>query len=104
MFKELDQKDMDQLLGNLLLIDDGKIEEDMKEHSYKFAELGVLLAKARAEYERGKLEFQVLEANLAKEFRETLAKVTEKAVEEAIVRTPEWQEAKKRIIDVCLDS
>jgi hypothetical protein len=41
----------------------------------------------------------VLEANLAKHFRETLPKVTEKAVEEAVVRSPEWQEAKRRVIE-----
>lgn len=99
MLKKLGQQDMTQFLRNLLLIEDEKIEEDMKEHSYKFAELGVLLAKARAEYEQRKLEFQILEANLGKEFRETLPKVTERAVEEAIVRTPEWQEARRKVIE-----
>ena len=99
MFKELKRGDMAQFLRDLLFIEDEKIEEEMKEHSYKYAELGVLLAKARAEYEQRRLEFQILEANLGKEFRETLPKVTEKAVEEAIVRTPEWQEAKRRVIE-----
>jgi hypothetical protein len=99
MFKDLPSEELERFLKDMFLIDEGKLEEDMREHSYKYAELGVLLAKAKSEYESKKLQFQVLEANLAKKFRESLPKVTEKAVEEAIVRTPEWQEAKMKVIE-----
>ena len=99
MFKDLSDEELERFLKSIFLIDEDRLEEDMKEHSYKYAELGVMLAKARAEYEARKLQFQVLEANLAKEFRKSLPKVTEKAVEEAIVRTPEWQEAKRKVIE-----
>jgi hypothetical protein len=99
MFKDLPDEELKRFLMETFLISEDKLEEDIKEHSYKYAELGVLLAKARAEYEAKRLQFQVLEANLAKRFRESLSKVTEKAVEEAIVRTPEWQEAKMKVIE-----
>jgi hypothetical protein len=97
--REMNEEELKELLENVYLIDESRLEDDLKEISYKYAELGVLLAKARAEYESKKLQFQVLEANLAKHFRETLPKVTEKAVEEAIIRTFEWQEAKRQLID-----
>jgi len=99
MFRDLPEEELRRFLKDVFLIDENELEEDMKEHSYKYAELGVLLAKARAEYESRRLQFQVLEANLAKKFRESLPKVTEKAVEESIVRTPEWQEAKMKVIE-----
>jgi hypothetical protein len=97
--REMNEEELKELLENVYLIDEGRLEDDLKEISYKYAELGVMLAKARAEYESKKLQFQILEANLAKHFRETLPKVTEKAVEEAIIRTLEWQEAKKQLIE-----
>jgi hypothetical protein len=96
---EFDGDGLKEFLERVYLIDEGRLEEDMRELSYKYAELGVMLAKARAEYESRKLQFQVLEANLAKHFRETLPKVTEKAVEEAVIRTVEWQEAKRQLIE-----
>ena len=99
MFKDLPDEELRKFLSDVFLIDESKVEEDLKEISYKYAELGVQLAKARAEYEAKKMQFQVLEANLAKKFRESLSKVTEKAVEEAIVRSPEWQEAKRDVIE-----
>jgi len=99
MFKDLPDEELRKFLNDVFLIDDSKVEEDLKELSYKYAELGVQLAKARAEYEARKMQFQVLEANLAKRFRESLPKVTEKAVEEAIIRSPEWQEAKRAVIE-----
>jgi len=99
MFRDLSNDELKRFLEQTFLIDDEKLEEDMKELSYKYAELGILLAKARSEYEAKKLQFQVLEANLAKHFRETLPKVTEKAVEEAIARSIEWQEAKRQVIE-----
>jgi len=95
----MSEEELKEFLENVYLIDEGRLEDDLKEISYKYAELGVLLAKARAEYESKKLQFQILEANLAKHFRETLLKVTEKAVEEAIIRTSEWQEAKMGVIE-----
>jgi hypothetical protein len=97
--REMNEEELKELLENVYLIDEGRLEDDLKEISYRYAELGVMLAKARAEYESKKLQFQILEANLAKHFRETLPKVTEKAVEEAIIRTLEWQEAKRQLID-----
>jgi benzoyl-CoA reductase/2-hydroxyglutaryl-CoA dehydratase subunit BcrC/BadD/HgdB len=99
MLRELSEDGLKEFLERVYLIDESRVEEDMRELSYKYAELGVMLAKVRAEYESKKLEFQVLEANLAKHFRETLHKVTEKAVEEAIIRTIEWQEAKRQLIE-----
>lgn len=99
MFRDLPDGELRRFLEETFLIDDEKLEEEMKELSYKYAELGVMLAKAKSEYEAKKLQFQVLEANLAKQYRETLPKVTEKAVEEAIVRSVEWQEAKKQVIE-----
>ncbi len=99
MFRDLPDGELRRFLEETFLIDDEKLEEEMRELSYKYAELGVMLAKARSEYEAKKMQFQVLEANLAKQYRETLPKVTEKAVEEAIVRTPEWQEAKRQVIE-----
>jgi len=98
-FSEMGGNEFEKFLRETLVIDDSRLEEDLRELSYKYAELGVLLARAKAEYEGRRLEFQVLEANLAKHFRETLPKVTEKAVEEAVVRSPEWQEAKRRVIE-----
>jgi hypothetical protein len=103
MMRELREEELKEFLERVYLIDEDKLEEDMRELSYKYAELGVLLAKARAEYESRKLQFQVLEANLAKHFRETLPKVTEKAVEEAIIRTSEWQDAKRQLIEAKQD-
>jgi murein L,D-transpeptidase YcbB/YkuD len=103
MMRELKEEELKEFLESVYLIDESRLEEDMKELSYKYAELGVMLSKARAEYESRKLQFQVLEANLAKHFRETLPKVTEKAVEEAIIRTSEWQEAKKQLIEAKQD-
>jgi hypothetical protein len=103
MMRELREEELKEFLESVYLIDESRLEEDMKELSYKYAELGVMLAKARAEYEAKKLQFQVLEANLAKHFRETLPKVTEKAVEEAIIRTSEWQEAKRAVIEAKQD-
>jgi hypothetical protein len=97
--REMREDELKEFLESVYLIDESRLEDDMKELSYKYAELGVLLAKARSEYEAKKLQFQVLEANLAKHFRETLPKVTEKAVEEAIIRTSEWQEAKRQVIE-----
>jgi len=97
--REMREDELKEFLESVYLIDESRLEDDMKELSYKYAELGVLLAKARSEYETKKLQFQVLEANLAKHFRETLSKVTEKAVEEAIIRTSEWQEAKRQVIE-----
>jgi molybdopterin-biosynthesis enzyme MoeA-like protein len=97
--RELNEEELKEFLESVYLIDESRLEEDLKELSYKYAELGVMLAKARAEYEAKKMQFQVLEANLAKHFRETLPKVTEKAVEEAIIRTSEWQEAKRQVIE-----
>jgi hypothetical protein len=97
--REMREEELKEFLERVYLIDESRLENDMKELSYKYAELGVLLAKARSEYEAKKLQFQVLEANLAKHFRETLPKVTEKAVEEAVVRSIEWQEAKKQVIE-----
>lgn len=91
--------EFERFLRETLVIDDSRLEEDLKELSYRYAELCVMLAKARAEYEGRRLEFQVLEANLAKHFRETLSKVTEKAVEEAVIRSSEWQEAKRCVIE-----
>jgi len=99
MFRGLSDGELRKFLEETFLIDDEKLEEEMRELSYKYAELGVMLAKARSEYEAKKMQFQVLEANLAKQYRETLSKVTEKAVEEAIVRTPEWQEARRQVIE-----
>jgi len=99
MFSDLSDGELRKFLEETFLIDDEKLEEEMRELSYKYAELGVMLAKARSEYEAKKMQFQVLEANLAKQYRETLSKVTEKAVEEAIVRTPEWQEARRQVIE-----
>jgi len=99
MFSDLSDGELRKFLEETFLIDDEKLEEEMRELSYKYAELGVMLAKARSEYEAKKMQFQVLEANLAKQYRETLPKVTEKAVEEAIVRTPEWQEARRQVIE-----
>ena len=99
MFRDLSDSELRRFLEDTFRIDDSKLEDEMREHSYKYAELGVLLAKARAEYEALKFELQVLEANLGKHFREILAKVTEKAVEDAIMRTAEWQEAKKKLIE-----
>jgi len=98
-FSEMGGNEFERFLRETLVIDDGRLEEDLRELSYRYAELGVLLAKAKAEYESRRLEFQVLEANLAKHFRETLPKVTEKAVEEAVVRSFEWQEVKRRVIE-----
>ena len=97
--REMREDELKEFLESVYLIDESRLEDDMKELSYKYAELGVLLAKARSEYETKKLQFQVLEANLAKHFRETLPKVTEKAVEEAIIRTSDWQEAKRQVIE-----
>jgi len=99
MFRDLPDGELRKFLEETFLIDDEKLEEEIRELSYKYAELGVLLAKARSEYEAKKLQFQVLEANLAKHYRETLPRVTEKAVEEAIVRSVEWQEAKRQVIE-----
>jgi len=98
-FSEMGGNEFEKFLRETLVIEDSRLEEDLRELSYKYAELGVLLARAKAEYEGRRLEFQVLEANLAKHFRETLPKVTEKAVEDAVVRSPEWQEAKRRVIE-----
>lgn len=97
--RELNGEELKEFLESVYLIDESRLEKDIKELSYKYAELGVMLAKAKAEYELKKLQLQILEANLAKHFRETLSKVTEKAVEEAIVRMFEWQEAKKQLIE-----
>jgi hypothetical protein len=97
--RELNGEELKEFLESVYLIDESRLEKDIKELSYKYAELGVMLAKAKAGYESKKLQLQILEANLAKHFRETLSKVTEKAVEEAIVRMFEWQEAKKRLIE-----
>jgi hypothetical protein len=99
MFRDLPDEQMFKFLKDVFIIDEEKLEEDMRELSYKYAELGVLLAKARVEYESTKLQFQILEANLAKELRESLSKATEKAVEEGIVRTSEWQDAKRKVIE-----
>jgi hypothetical protein len=99
MFRELSQGDMERFLRDVFVIDDSKLDTDLKELTYKYAELGVLLAKARADYESKRLEFEVIQANLAKEFRQSLPKVTEKAIEEAVIRSPQWQEAKRRVID-----
>jgi hypothetical protein len=99
MFRDLPEGELKKFLEETFLIDDEKLEEEIKELSYKYAELGVLLAKAKSEYEAKKLQFQVLEANLAKQYRDTLPKVTERAVEEAIVRSIEWQEAKRLVIE-----
>jgi hypothetical protein len=91
--------DLKDFLNNLLLIRDEHIEDDLRNHSEMYAEIAVMLAHKRAEYEQRKLELKILEANLGRELRESLAKVTEKAIEEAIGRSQDWQDKQMQVIE-----
>lgn len=103
MFVEMPDEELKCYLRRLLEIDDDRLGEDLKNHSVMYGEFGVMLSKARADYEKKKLQLQVLEAELGERFRKSLPKVTERAVEEAIVRTPEWQEMKREVIEAKLE-
>jgi len=94
----LEGVEAEEFLRELLEISDEEIERSLRDLALRCGEVGIMLAKARAKYQRKKLELQVLEAELAKRYRMELAKVTEKAVEEAVVRTKEWQELHKEVI------
>jgi leucyl aminopeptidase (aminopeptidase T) len=99
MWRELNDDGMKVVLRTLLSIDDERLEEDLRTHCEKFAEMAVQLARAKAAYERKKLEFEVLVSELAREYRVSLLKVTEKAVEEAVHRDEKYQRAKAELID-----
>jgi len=94
----LEGVEVEEFLRELLEISDEEIERSLRDLALRCGEVGIMLAKARAKFQRKKLELQVLEAELAKRYRMELAKVTEKAVEEAVVRTKEWQELHKEVI------
>jgi hypothetical protein len=99
MWKELSDNEMKGVLKNLLGIDDERLEEELRTHCERFAEMAVQLARAKAVYEKKRLEFEVLVSELARVYRVSLPKVTEKAVEEAVHRDERYRMAKAELID-----
>ena len=96
------EQELEKLIQDLLKVSESTLESELIEHSAKYAWFAVLLAKARKAYEQEKFELEVLEAELGRRYREELklsAKVTERAIEEAILRDPLWQGKKQRVLD-----
>lgn len=95
------EKEIEKVIEELLKVNEATLEKELLEHSAKYAWFAVLLAKAKKKYDLVKLQLDVLEAELGKEYREILGrtgKVTEKAVEEAISRDPRWQEKREELL------
>ncbi len=96
-----DEKEIGRLIDELLKVNEATLEKELLEHSAKYAWFAVLLAKARKRYDLIKLQLDVLEAELGREYREVLGragKVTERAVEEAILRDRRWQEKREELL------
>lgn len=101
MMKIDSEQELEKLIDDLLRVNEATLEKELIEHSARYAWFAVLLAKARRRYEQEKFELDVLEAELGKEYREKLkkeVKVTERAIEEAILRDERWQEKKKSLL------
>ena len=91
--------ELHQLINNELRITEENLDKCMLEQGALFANYAVRLATLRAEYDRKKAELQTLEATLGKEYREKLTKVTEKAVEEAVISDERWKQANEELIN-----
>jgi hypothetical protein len=80
----------------------GDINTSMQHHAGLYVHYAVLAVRARGQHDRWKRALQVLEAQLNKEYRESLVedgkKPTEPAIAAAVVNDPRWRACNSRVL------
>jgi len=103
---EINRKDVETDIKDELAINDADLETELKEQSTKFFFRGSQWAKAVRGERQQKLLVEQIEAELSKEFRETMfqtdptLRITEKMLKEYINGHPKYQEEQKKLIQL----
>lgn len=90
-------------LGTDVRINPADIDGEMVRHASLFVHYATNTVKARKLYERAKAGFEILEAKLDAEYRETFVaagqKVTEAAIRNALVADTRWSGGNAKVIE-----
>ena len=90
----------DEIIKKEICVKESSLEKELLEQGTKYAKWAQKLAECRAKYDQKKLELQILEAQLAKKYRETLTKVTERAVDEAVTSDERWIQMNRELLKI----
>lgn len=99
-----DKKDLEEEIRKALAIDETSLKEELKSQPSKHFHFGTLWAKALKAERAQRLAVEVCEAELSKEFRQEMAKIspseriTEKMVREYVSNHPTYKAEQEKLI------